>query len=81
LARRVRGVGTRRRELLDHVIVLGERYLLRLVREHTRYYNERPHMSLDGDAPVSRPAEVSGSGRITALPRVGGLHHRYARAA
>ena len=47
-----RWVGTLRRELLDHVIVLGERHLLRLVRQHVAYYNEdRPHMSLGGDAP------------------------------
>jgi hypothetical protein len=77
-----RFVGTLRRELLDHVIVLGERHPLRLVREHGRYYNEdRPHMSLAGDAPVRRPIEPPGVGRVVALPRVGGLHHRYARAA
>jgi hypothetical protein len=77
-----RFVGTLRRELLDHVIVLGERHLLRLIQEHMRYYNEdRPHMTLHGDAPVSRAVEVPGTGRVVALPRVGGLHHRYARAA
>jgi putative transposase len=77
-----RFVGTLRRELLDHVIVLGERHLLRLVRLHAAYYNEdRPHMSLDGDAPVSRPVESPGEGRIVSLPRVAGLHHRYSRAA
>jgi transposase InsO family protein len=77
-----RFVGTLRRELLDHVIVLGERLLLRLVRAHARYYNEdRPHMSLDGDAPVSRAVELPSSGSIVAFPRVGGVHHRYSRAA
>jgi len=75
-------VGTLRRELLDHVIVLGERHLLRLVRQHARYYNEdRPHMSLDGDAPAARAVEPIGSGPVIALPRVAGLHHRYSRAA
>jgi len=73
-----RFVGTLRRELLDHVIVLGERHLLHLVRQHARYYNEdRPHMSLCGDAPVARAVEPIGSGRVVALSRVGGLHHRY----
>jgi transposase InsO family protein len=77
-----RWVGTLRRELLDHVIVLGERHLLRLVRQHAAYYNEdRPHMSLDGDAPVTRPIEHPPARRVIALPRIGGLHHRYRRAA
>jgi putative transposase len=76
-----RFVGTLRREL-DHVIVLGERHLLRLVREHALYYNaDRPHMSLAGDAPVRRPVEPPAVGRVVALPRVAGLHHRCARAA
>jgi transposase InsO family protein len=77
-----RWVGTLRRELLDHVIVLGERHLLRLVRQHAAYFNEdRPHMSLDGDAPVTRPIEHPPAGRVIALPRIGGLHHGYRRAA
>jgi putative transposase len=77
-----RWVGTLRRELLDHVIVLGERHLLRWVRQHVTYYNvDRPHMSLGGDAPVSRAVEPSRAGEVVALPRVGGLHHRYSRAA
>jgi transposase InsO family protein len=77
-----RFVGTLRRELLDHVIVLGERHLLRLVKDHARYYNEdRPHMSLDRDAPVARSVELQACGRVVALPRAAGLHHRYSRAA
>ena len=77
-----RWIGTIRRELLDHVLVLGERHLLRMLREYVSYYNEdRPHMSLDGDAPVTRRVEPVTGGTVVALPRVGGLHHRYSRAA
>ncbi len=77
-----RFVGTLRREVLDHVIVLGERHLLRLVRLHAAYYNEdRPHMALRRDAPIPRIVEPTSCGRVVALPRVDGLHHRYAGAA
>ena len=77
-----RFVGTLRREVLDHVIVLGERHLLRLVRSHAAYYNEdRPHMALGRDAPVPRAVESPNSGHVVALPHVAGLHHRYATAA
>jgi transposase InsO family protein len=77
-----RFIGTLRRELLDHIIVLGERHLLRLVREHARYYNhDRPHMSLSCDAPAKRGVEGRDMGKVIGLPRVGGLHHRYVRRA
>jgi len=54
-----------RRELLDHVIVLGKRHLLRLVRQHVAYYKtDRPHMSLGGDSPVSRNVEPPTAGKV-----------------
>jgi transposase InsO family protein len=75
-------VGTFRRELTDHLIVLGERHLLRCVREYAKLYNaDRPHMSLDGDAPAGREVEPPENGKVVALPRLGGLHHRYVRRA
>jgi hypothetical protein len=62
--------------------VLGERHLLRLIRSYVAYYNEdRPHMSLGRDTPVTRAVERPSGGRVVALPRVGGLHHLYSRAA
>ena len=78
-----RWVGTVRRELLDHVIVLNERHLLRLVTEYVRYYNEdRCHLTLGKDAPKPRPTERGPpDGEIIALPRLGGLQHRYTRKA
>ena len=75
-----RWVGTCRREILDHLIVLGERHLRRLLADYVAYYNvERVHAVL-GDSPNGRPSEgrPSPSAKVVALPRVGGLHHRYA---
>jgi putative transposase len=74
-----RWVGSVRRELLDHVIVLDEQHLRRLLREYVDYYNaERVHTRLR-DAPLGRPTESRPSHRaqVVGLPRVGGLHHRY----
>jgi hypothetical protein len=72
-------VGSVRHELLDHVIVLGERHLQRLLHDYVVYYNaERIHTRLR-DSPEGRPlqARPSPDARVVGLPRVGGLHHRY----
>ena len=75
-------VGTLRHELVDHIIVLNELHLLRCLRKYMSYYNDdRPHMSLEGDAPVRRDVEPPENGGVVALPRLGGLHHRYTRLA
>ena len=74
-----RFVGSVRRELLDHVIVLSEDHLRRLLREYVGYYNaERVHTSIS-DAPEGRPVQdrPSRQAKVIGLPRVGGLHHRY----
>jgi transposase InsO family protein len=68
-----------RRELLDHVVVLGEDHLRRLLREYVEYYNsERVHTAL-GDSPEGRAVQErpSDQARAIGLPRLGGLHHRY----
>ncbi len=75
-------IGTIRRELLDHVIVLNEGHLRRRLRSYLRYYHgSRTHLSLDKDAPEPRTVELPEHGSIVALPQVGGLHHRYVRGA
>jgi transposase InsO family protein len=74
-----RFVGTVRRELLDHVVVLSEDHLRRLLREFIEYYNaERVHTSIT-DAPSGRVSETrpSGGARVIRLSRVGGLQGRY----
>jgi len=71
-------IGSIRREVLDHVVVLGKRHLRHLLSSYMTYYNEaRTHLSLDKDAPI--PREVQGVGRIIAKPHLGGLHHQYVR--
>src|SRR3982075_3009514 len=71
-------IGSIRRECLDHIIVLGEMHLRRILRSYARYYNEiRTHRSLDKAAPVTRP--VQRVGVIISRAVLGGLHHHYAR--
>ncbi len=73
-------IGTIRRECTDHVIPLGEKPLLKTLVEFVRYYNEsRTHQALDGDSPDGR--ELEAVGEIVEIPVLGGLHHRYSRAA
>ena len=73
-------IGSIRRECTDHIIAMGERHLLRTVREYAEYYNhDRPHQSLEGNAPT--PRAVEDVGQVVATPVLGGLHHRYSRAA
>ena len=75
-------IGSIRRECLNHVLVLGERHLRRvLVRYFAYYHQARTHLSLDKDAPDSRPIEPPERGTIIPIPEVGGLHHRYIRHA
>jgi hypothetical protein len=78
-----RVIGTLRRELLDHVIVLGEPHLCRLLRRYLdEYYHPcRTHLSLGKDTPMGREVEPPEIGEVTELPVVGGLHHRYTRRA
>ena len=74
-----RWIGTCRRELLDHVIIFGERHLRRLLADYVAYYNaERVHTRL-GDSPEGRPTETrpSSAASVVGVPCVGGLHHRY----
>ena len=75
-------IGSIRRECLDHVIVLGEEHLRRILRAYVNYHHQdRPHQSLERHPPYGRDVESVDRGRIVSLPRVGGLHHRYTRAA
>jgi putative transposase len=77
-----RVIGSIRRECLDHVIVFNEAHLRRLLRSYLAYYNAtRPHEALHNESPHPREVQTPAGGRIVAIPQVGGLHHRYQRAA
>ena len=77
-----RVIGSIRRDCLDHVIVLNETHLHRILSEYFQYYhNSRPHLSLDRNSPTPRSIEPPSEGEVVAFPQVGGLHHRYTRHA
>lgn len=76
-----RWVESCRRDLLDHVIAINEKHLRRLLTEYVSYYHEdRTHLGLAKETPTGRVPSVR-CGRIFSRPRLGGLHHRYDRAA
>ena len=77
-----RAIGSIRRDCLDHVIVLNENHLRRILKSYFQYYHEaRAHLSLERNAPIPREVELASRGKVISLPQMGGLHHRYARAA
>src|SRR5881296_1514251 len=77
-----RVIGSIRRECLDHVVIVRERQLLRILSKYADYYNRtRTHLSLAKDAPESRSVQPPSQGRVMQVPRVGGLHHEYLRRA
>jgi len=76
-----RWLGSCRLDLLDHTIVLNERHLKRLLSDYVSYYNEdRTHLGLEKQTPTGR-ARSLGNHQVICQSRLGGLHHRYDRAA
>jgi integrase-like protein len=77
-----RVIGSIRRECLDHMVIFNERHLRRVLSSYVDYYQgTRTHLSLDKDCPDSRPIMPRRIGKVVAIPKVGGLHHRYERLA
>jgi putative transposase len=75
-------IGSIRRECLDHVIILNERHLRRVLSSYFQYHHDaRTHLSLNKDCPRPRRVQPPSAGNIIALPEVGGLHHSYERRA
>jgi len=77
-----RVIGSIRRECLDHVIVLNQAHLRRVLSIYSWYYHRsRTHLGVEKDAPDPRPVSAPCTGAIIAIPEVGALHHRYERKA
>ena len=77
-----RVIGTIRRDALDHVIVLNDRHLMRLLRDYVSYYHRfRTHLSLEMDCPFPRAIQPPDMGSVRSVPEMGGLHHHYERIA
>jgi len=75
-------IGSMRRECVDHIIVLHERHLRRVLVAYVAYYQRaRTHLALHKDAPVTRPVQPPVMGRIVVQADLGGLHHQYERRA
>jgi putative transposase len=75
-------IGSLRRECLDHIIVLSEAHLRRVLARYVLYYHRaRTHLSLEKDAPTPRRVQPPADGHVIAFAEVGGLHHRYERRA
>jgi hypothetical protein len=77
-----RVIGSIRCDALDHVIVLNEQHLRRVLRSYFDYYHDwRTHLSMEMDTPTSRAVQPPELGPVKKRPEVGGLHHHYARIA
>ena len=75
-------IGTLRRDCLDHVVVVNEPHLRRIIARYLDYYHDwRTHLSLAMDAPNPRMVHPPNQGRVVAFPELGGLHHHYERLA
>ena len=76
-----RWIRTVRQECLDHLFILSERHLARVLRAYVAFYNKRrPHQGLDQQCPVPFDP-LSDRGRIVRRDVLGGLIHDYERQA
>jgi hypothetical protein len=75
-------MGSVRHECLDHVTILDQLHLHRLLKSYFAcYHRSRTHLVLNKDAPEPRPVRGPEEGKIVAFREVGGFHHRYDRLA
>jgi putative transposase len=80
-----RFLGSVRRECLDHLLILQEKQLQRVLRAYGDYYNQaRPHQGIRQQIPAMKAGSVPAqhtSGKVNSFPVLGGLHRDYRRSA
>jgi putative transposase len=80
-----RFLGSVRRECLDHLLIMHEQQLRRVLHAYVTYFNRaRPHQGLQQqipDPPAAALRDDAKNGPILAVPVLGGLHHEYRRVA
>jgi transposase InsO family protein len=73
-------IGSIRRDCLDHLIILNEAHLRRILEAYFDYYHRcRTHLGLNKDCPEPRATDPPEKGKVVAFPKIGGLHNLYAR--
>jgi transposase InsO family protein len=74
-----------RQECLDHLLILHERQLQRVLNGYVAYFNHaRPHQGIGQQIPEPSRSALSShqtDEKVIARPVLGGLHHGYHRAA
>jgi transposase InsO family protein len=75
-------IGSIRRECLDHIVVLGEKHLSRILKSYfSCYHSSRTHLSLQKDSPWPRAVQAPELGHVIEISEIGRLHHRYEQRA
>jgi transposase InsO family protein len=77
-----RFLGSVRREALDHLLIVNERQLRRILKEYLEYFNKsRPHQGIGQAIPIPKPTSSNSAAKVVSFPVMGGLHHHYERVA
>ncbi len=77
-----RFLGSVRRACLDHLLILGEPHLRRILRDYVCYVNElRPRQGIHQRIPAPFGLAQQAQGTVQVIPIVGGLRHAYQRVA
>ena len=74
-----------RQECLDHLLILHEKQLQRLLNAYVAYFNQaRPHQGIKQhipELPVASASRNTQREKVIAVPVLGGLHHDYRKGA